>query len=152
PSFAHMLDVRLEVDGVDAVTADIAYGGMYFAIVDAHQLGLTIAPEHARGFVDLADRIRRAAQDQLTVVHPDNPDIRDVTMVQFTEPYRGSGETTPNTCVMAAGRSDRSPTGTGTSARMAVLHARGEMSVGDTLVHSSIIGTKFTGTIKAETR
>jgi proline racemase len=151
PSFAQLLDATLEVDGLGEVTVDVAYGGMYYAIVDTHQLGLSISAEHARDFVELADRIRTAAQAQLDVVHPDNPEIRDVTMVQFTEPYQGSGAVTPNTCVMAAGRSDRSPTGTGTSARMAVLHARGQMSVGDTLRHGSIIGTVFTGRIAAET-
>lgn len=150
-SFAHKLDARLEVDGLGTISVDIAYGGMYYAIVDLHELGLTVAPEHARTFVDIADRIRTAAQAQLEIVHPDNPEIRDVTMVQFAEPYRGSETATPNTCVMAAGRSDRSPTGTGTSARMAVLHARGQMAVGDRLIHSSIIGTEFTGRILGET-
>ena len=151
PSFAQLLDATLEVEGVGEVIVDVAYGGMYYAIVDAAQLGLPVTPEHARAFVGFADRIRTAAQAQLEVVHPDNPGIRDVTMVQFTEPYRGSDEVTPNTCVIAAGRSDRSPTGTGTSARMAVLHARGQMAVGDRLRHGSIIGTVFEGRIGAQT-
>ena len=150
PSFAHTLDAQLDVDGLGPLTVDVAYGGMYYAIVDADRLGLRVASDNARTFVDLADRIRIAAQEQLEVVHPENPGIRDVTMVQFAEAYRGPDEPTPNTCVMAAGRSDRCPTGTGTSARMAVLHARGHMSVGDTLIHSSIIGTTFTGTIASE--
>ena len=74
-----------------------------------------------------------------------------MSIVQFDQPYQGPGKATRNTCIVAPGRSDRSPTGTGTCARMAVLHARGRMSVGDTLVHSSIIGTEFEGRILAET-
>ncbi len=152
PAFAHVLDAELDVAGIGKLTVDIAYGGMYFAIVDVDALGLRVAPEHARTFVDLADRIRIAAQEQLEIVHPENPEIRDVTMVEFTEAYRGPDAVTPNTCVMAAGRSDRSPCGTGTSARMAVLHARGVIPVGGRLIHGSIIGTEFIGTVKAETR
>lgn len=85
-SFAHKLDARLEVDGLGTISVDIAYGGMYYAIVDLHELGLTVAPEHARTFVDIADRIRTAAQAQLEIVHPDNPEIRDVTMVRSPSP------------------------------------------------------------------
>jgi proline racemase len=151
PCFAHALDAELDVAGLGRISVDVAYGGMYYAIVDTAALGLAVRPENARTFVELADRIRVAARQQLEIVHPENPDIRDVTMIQFAEPYRGSGAVTPNTCVLAAGRSDRSPTGTGTSARMAVLHARGAMAVGDTLVHASILGTEFTGTILRET-
>ena len=151
PSFAHELDAELEVEGLGRIRVDVAYGGMYYAIVDTLALGLPVTIGNAREFVAVADRIRVAAQQQLEIVHPENPDIRDVTMIQFAEPYRGSEEVTPNTCVLAAGRSDRSPTGTGTSARMAVLHARGAMRVGDRLVHGSITGTEFTGTIEAET-
>ncbi len=151
PAFAHELDAPLEVEGFGPLRVDVAYGGMYYAIVDTERVGLDVTPTNARAFVDLADRIRRAAQAQLDIVHPENPDIRDVTMVQFAQPYQGSDSVTPNTCVLAAGRSDRSPTGTGTSARMAVLRARGQMRVGDRLIHGSITGTEFVGTVKADT-
>jgi proline racemase len=151
PSFVYRLDAELDVAGVGRVVADIAYGGMNYAIVDAAQFGFRIEVAEARELAELADRIRLAARSQLEIVHPVNPGIRDVTMVQFAGPYQGSGQVTRNTCVIAPGRSDRSPTGTGTSARMAVLHARGQMAVGDSLVHSSIIGSTFTGTIKAVT-
>ena len=71
--------------------------------------------------------------------------------MQFDRPFEGAGQVTRNTCIVAPGRSDRSPTGTGTCARMAVLHARGQMQVGDGMVHESIIGSRFTGTIAGET-
>jgi proline racemase len=151
PSFVYQLDAELDVAGIGTVPADVAYGGMNYAIVDAVKLGLKVDASEARELAVLADKIRVAARSQLEIVHPANPAIRDVTMVQFAGPYQGPGRVTRNTCVLAPGRSDRSPTGTGTSARMAVLHARGHMNVGDTLIHSSIIGSEFVGTIKAET-
>jgi proline racemase len=151
PSFVYQLDAELDVAGIGTVLADVAYGGMNYAIVDAVKLGLKVDASEARELAVLADKIRVAARSQLEIVHPANPAIRDVTMVQFAGPYQGPGRVTRNTCVLAPGRSDRSPTGTGTSARMAVLHARGHMNVGDTLIHSSIIGSEFVGTIKAET-
>jgi proline racemase len=151
PSFVYQLDAELDVAGIGTVLADVAYGGMNYAIVDAAKLGLKVDASEARELAVLADKIRVAARSQLEIVHPANPAIRDVTMVQFAGPYQGPGRVTRNTCVLAPGRSDRSPTGTGTSARMAVLHARGHMNVGDTLIHSSIIGSEFVGTIKAET-
>ena len=97
------------------------------------------------------EQIRLAAREQLDVVHPENPGIRGVSIVQLNRPFEGIGRVTRNTCIVAPGRSDRSPTGTGTSARMAVLHARCQMSVGDTMIHESLIGSQFRGRIISET-
>jgi proline racemase len=151
PCFAHTLDAQLEVQGVGRIAVDVAYGGMFFAIVDAARLGFEVLPSEARALAELGEKIRLAARTQLDIEHPENPGIRGVSIVQFDQPYQGSGKATRNTCIVAPGRSDRSPTGTGTCARMAVLHARKQMAVGDTLVHSSIIGTEFQGRILAET-
>lgn len=147
PAFVERLDARLEVDGLGQIVCDVAYGGMMYAIVDAERFGLSIVPDEARRIAELADRIRIAARDQLPVSHPDFPDIRHVSMIQFARPFEGVGKATRNTCVCAPGRSDRSPTGTGTSARMAVLEARGLMKVGDAMTHESIIGSQFHGRI-----
>lgn len=152
PSFVHGLDLPIEVKGLGRVRIDVAYGGMFFAIVDAAALGYEVQPSEARALAELGEQVRVAARDQLEVVHPDNPGIRGVSIVQFDQPFQGSGKVTRNTCIVAPGRADRSPTGTGTCARMAVLHARGQMAVGDELVHSSVIGTEFRGRIKATTR
>ncbi len=152
PCFAHLLDARIEVEGVGTLVIDVAYGGMYFAIVDATQLGYRVDPSEARELAVLGEKIRLAARSQLDVVHPENPGIRGVSIVQFGQPYQGTGKVTRNSCVVAPGRADRSPTGTGTCARMAVLHARSLMAVGDELIHSSVIGSEFRGRIKAETR
>ena len=151
PCYAHALDARLRVPGIGEIEVDIAYGGMFFAIVDAFRLGFRLEPSEARALAELGEKIRVAAREQLEVVHPENPGIRGVSIVQFGQPFQGSGKVTRNTCIVAPGRADRSPTGTGTSARMAVLHARGQMVVGDELVHSSVIGSQFRGRIKGTT-
>ncbi|GAO38663.1 putative proline racemase [Sphingomonas changbaiensis NBRC 104936] len=147
PCFVDRLDASIEVDGVGPVKLDVAYGGMFFAIVDAGQFGLAVDPENARRLAELGEKIRIAAREQLDVVHPENPAIRGVSIVQFTEPFQGAGKATRNTCIVSPGRSDRSPTGTGTSARLAVLHARGQIQVGEPMAHSSIIGSRFEGRI-----
>lgn len=147
PAFATVLGGALEVEGHGTIPLDIAYGGMFFGIVDAQALGFQIRPDEARDLATLGEKIRHAAREQFDVVHPDFPNVRGVSIVQFAMPFQGPGNVTRNTCIVAPGRSDRSPTGTGTSARMAVLQARGSMGQGDVLIHESIIGSRFTGQI-----
>lgn len=149
PAFAAVLDGALEVQGHGTIPLDIAYGGMFFGIVDAQALGFQVVPDEARDLAILGEKIRKAAREQFDVSHPDFPNVRGVSIVQFAMPFQGSGAVTRNTCIVAPGRSDRSPTGTGTSARMAVLQARGLMGVGDRLIHESIIGSRFIGEILA---
>ena len=151
PSFVDRLDAALTVEGFGTVSVDVAYGGMWYAITNATRLGFRIEPEEARELAVAGERIRLAARAQLNVVHPENPDIAGVSIVQFDRPFAGVGQVTRNTCIVAPGRSDRSPTGTGTCARMAVLHARGTMRVGDSMIHESIIGSRFKGTIGGAT-
>jgi proline racemase len=151
PCFVDRLDTRIEVAGVGTLTIDVAYGGMFYAMLDAGRLGYAIAADEARDLAVLGEKVRQAAREQLTVVHPENPGISGVSIVQLHRAFEGVGQTTRNTCIVAPGRSDRSPTGTGTCARLAVLHARGQMKVGDHMVHESIIGSRFKGTIAGET-
>ncbi len=153
PSLALKLAVPLEIPGHGTTTIDIAYGGMIFAIADAKALGFAISPDEARDLAVLGEKIRLAAREQHPVAHPEQPDIRDVSIVQFagTLQKASGGWRAVNTCIVSPGRSDRSPTGTGTCARMAVLHATGTMKVGETLTHASIIGSEFHGTILGET-
>jgi proline racemase len=151
PCFVDQLDAVLDVTGYGSVTVDVAFGGMFYAIVDATKLGFEVVAAEARELAVLGEAVRLAARAQLDVVHPENPGIRDVSIVQLNRPFAGVGVATRNTCIVAPGRSDRSPTGTGTCARMAVLHARGQMHVGDMMQHESLIGSLFTGTIVAET-
>ena len=151
PCFADRLDAPLEVDGLGTLTVDVAFGGMWYAIADAGALGFALVP--SRGARPLAGRraIRVAAREQLPCVHPENPAIAGVSIVQIAEPWRGVGAVTKNAVVVAPGRLDRSATGTGLSARMAALHARGSMQVGDAMTHASVIGSTFDGRIVAET-
>jgi proline racemase len=151
PSFVDRLDAAVEVPGLGTVAVDVAYGGMFFAIVDATKLGFRVDPSEARQLAALGEQIRLAAREQLDVVHPENPGIRGVSIVQLGRSFEGIGKVTRNTCIVAPGRSDRSPTGTGTCARMAVLHARGQMAVGDSMIHESLIGSQFRGRIVSAT-
>lgn len=151
PAFVDVLDATIEVQGVGSITLDVAYGGMFYAMVDATKLGFEVVANEARDLAVLGEKVREAAREQLSVVHPENPGINGVSIVQLHRPFEGVGQVTRNTCIVAPGRSDRSPTGTGTCARMAVLHARGSMKVGDTMTHESLIGSHFTGRIVRET-
>jgi len=151
PSFVDRLDARIEVEGLGTISVDVAYGGMFYALVDAAALGFEIRPEEARELAALGEKVRLAARAQLDVVHPENPDIRGVSIVQFHTPFKGAGTAARNTCIVSPGRSDRSPTGTGLSARLAVLFARGLMKVGESFSHLSIIGSRFDGRVAAQT-
>jgi trans-L-3-hydroxyproline dehydratase len=151
PSFAGELDARVEVEGLGTLTVDVSYGGMWYAIADASALGFAIEPHEARDLAATGERIRVAAREQLQCVHPEEPDIAGVSIVQIAAPWRGVGEVTRNAVAVAPGRLDRSATGTGLSARIAVLHARGLMRVGDSMTHASPIGSTFDGRIVSET-
>jgi proline racemase len=151
PCFAEHLDAALEVDGLGTLTVDVAFGGMWYAIADAHALGFALEPHEARDLSDAGERIRAAARDQLPCAHPGNPDIAGVSIVQIAEPWRGVGKTSKNAVVVSPGRLDRSATGTGLSARMAALHAKGLMHAGDAMTHASVIGSTFDGRIVSET-
>jgi proline racemase len=150
PSFAERLDAQLEVEGLGTITVDVAYGGMWYAIADAQALGFLLEPSEARELSLVGERIRVAAREQLECTHPENPAIAGVSIVQIAEPWRGVGEVTKNAVVVSPGRLDRSATGTGLSARMSVLHARGLMRVGDEMTHASVLGSTFDGRIVEE--
>ncbi len=150
PCFADRLDAPLEVEGVGTLTVDVAYGGMWYAIADARALGFELAPGEARDLSRVGELIRAAAREQLPVVHPENADIAGVSIVQIAEPWQGIGRVSKNAVVVAPGRLDRSATGTGLSARLAALHARGRMHVGHSMTHASVIGSTFEGRIVRE--
>ena len=150
PCFADAIDAPLEVDGLGSIAVDVAYGGMWYAIADAHRLGFALTPDEARDLSAMGTRIHAAAREQLHPVHPDNPGIAGVSVVQLAEPWQGVGKVSRNAVVVAPGRLDRSATGTGLSARIAALHARGLMRSGDSMTHASVIGSTFDGRIVRE--
>ena len=151
PCFADSIDAALEVEGLGTITVDVAFGGMWYAIADAAALGFALEPAEARELSRVGELIRLAAREQLPCAHPENPEIAGVSIVEIAEPWRGVGAVSKNAVVVAPGRLDRSATGTGLSARMAALHARGLMGAGDGMTHASVIGSAFDGRIVSET-
>ncbi len=153
PAFANHLGRMVEVAGLGTLKVDVGYGGMTYVIVDAQALGFGITPDEARELCELGQRIKSAAAEQLPSPHPLNPLIKGITQTEFVLPLRRENGvlTSRNTVIVSPGRCDRSPCGTGTSARLAVMHARGEIGVGETFVHESIIGSRFTSRIEALT-
>jgi len=150
PCFADRIDAPLEVPGIGTLAVDVAFGGMFYAIADASVLGFALEPSEARDLSRVGEQIRVAAREQLPVAHPENQEIAGISIVQIAEPWRGVNAVTKNAVVVAPGRLDRSATGTGLSARIAALHARGSMHVGDAMTHASVIGSTFDGRIVRE--
>ncbi len=144
-SFADRLGATIEVEGLGTLTVDTAYGGDSFVIVDAEALGFSIVPGEARDLAELGMRITAAANEQLGFTHPENPDWDHISFCQFAGPLHAERGvlTGPNAVAIRPGKIDRSPTGTGCSARMAVLHATGRMKADDTYRARSILGTEF---------
>ncbi len=153
-SFADQLDVTLEVAGVDTLTVDTAYGGDSFVIVDASALGFQIKPDEAQDIAEIGTRITLAANEQLGFNHPANTDWNHISFCEIALPL-GDEQGIPvsrNAVVIDPGKLDRSPCGTGCSARMAALHAKGKMKVGDRMVGRSIIDSRFDCASVSETK
>ena len=149
PSCVLALDQNVEVAGLGTVICDVAYGGMIYALTDASKLGFQIEPSEARDLVDVGEKIKRAAAAQVPAVHPTNPEIHTINQMLWAGPlHKTDGHRiSRNAVIVSPGRIDRSPCGTGTSARLAVMHARGQIRIGERLIHESIIGTRFTGRV-----
>ncbi len=145
PSFAEKLDAELELEGVGTLTVDIAYGGDSFVLVDARSLGFEVVPDEAQQLAQMGRKITLAANEQFGFQHPVHSEWKSISFCQFTLPVeRNDGVLTGrNTVSIDPGKLDRSPCGTGCSARMAVLHAKGEMNLGERFVAHSVIGSRF---------
>jgi proline racemase len=152
-SFAHRLGVPLEVDGLGTITVDTAFGGDSFVLVDAEVLGFSLTPDEARDMAVVGRAVAAAANVQIGFEHPTLPEWRHFSFCFLTGRLeRVDGVlSSRNACVIDPGKIDRSPTGTGCSALMAVLHAEGLMQVGEEYVGRSIIESRFTGRIEEET-
>ena len=163
PAFAVHLDAAVEVPTVGEVRVDVAWGGMFYAIAEAARFGLTIAPEHGRRLARFGAMVKQAAREQLEAVHPENPEIRQASIGQLAGPWDRERRTASNAVSVATGEVDwerpetwtgaldRSPCGTGTSARMAVLHAKGELGIGEDFRNFGPVGTVFVGRLLRET-
>ncbi|MEM7133774.1 MAG: proline racemase family protein [Chloroflexota bacterium] len=163
PAFAAHLDAEIEVPHLGKVTVDVAWGGMWYAIAEAESLGIELIPGNGAEITRISAMIRAAAAEQLPVTHPENPDIKNVSISQLSAPPTHPTANRKNAVTVASGTLDweqpgtwtgvldRSPCGTGTCARMAALHAKGQLSLHEKFVHESIIGTLFTGQLIEET-
>ena len=150
PSFSYGLDLSVDVPGIGTVPYDMAFGGNFYAIVDAEALGVEFARDNGDAILSRGMQLMAAINEADSPVHPADPAIRGCKHVQVVAP--GSDEKhSRHAMVISPGWFDRSPCGTGTSARMAQLHARGLMGLGDELVNESFIGTRFIGRIVEET-
>ncbi|MFA3920504.1 trans-3-hydroxy-L-proline dehydratase [Ruegeria hyattellae] len=149
PSFAGDMGVPLEVPGIGQITVDTAFGGDSFVVVDAAGLGFDLVASEAKALADLGVTITNAANDRLTFHHPTNSDWKHFSFCLFAGPIMREGIhlTTSAAVAIQPGKIDRSPTGTAVSARMALLHARGEMQVGETFMARSILNSEFQGRI-----
>ena len=164
PAFAVHLDAAVEVPQLGTVTVDVAWGGMFYVIADAESLGLKLTPDEGHDIARVSEMIKAAAREQLPVVHPDNPEIVDVTIAQLSGPpshpdaHRknvvtvSTGELDWNRPATWTGVLDRSPCGTGTCAKMAVLHAKGQLGLNEDFHHEGVLGTIFTGRLIEETQ
>ncbi|MFJ9708758.1 proline racemase family protein [Streptomyces sp. NPDC101234] len=164
PAFAAHLDAVIDVPELGRVTVDVGWGGMFYVIADVRQFkGLRLTPSHGREITRVSSLILRAAQEQLPVEHPEYPGI-GITISQLSGPTDNPATDRKNAVTVASGpvdfadpatwtgSIDRCPCGTGTCARMATLHAKGELRLGERFRHEGILGTVYTGELIKETK
>ena len=149
-SYSHALDATVDVPGIGSVRCDLAYGGNFYAIVDAEQLGLRLDKAESRRLLDTGLAVMAAVDEQCRPQHPERPEIQGCRHVQVVGPD-STARHSRHAMVIHPGWFDRSPCGTGTAARMAQLHARGELRFCDDFVNESFIGSRFTGRLVGET-
>jgi trans-L-3-hydroxyproline dehydratase len=147
PSFVVELDAQVDVAGLGAVRYDLAFGGAFYAHVQAEDLGLRCDGAHAARLVDAGMAIKRAVMAARDIVHPVEADLGFLYGTILIDRSPSPGADSRNVCIFADGEVDRSPTGTGVSARMAIHHARGDVRIGEPYVIESIVGSRFTGRV-----
>ncbi len=164
PAFVTHLGASVEVPTLGTVSVDVAYGGMFYVIADAEPLGFRLTPDEGRDIVRVSEMIKAAAAEQLRVVHPEQPGFAGISIAQLSGPPHDAANHRRNVVTVSTGKLDwdrpstwtgaidRSPCGTGTSAKMAILHARGELRLDEDFRHEGILGTVFTGRLVEETR
>ena len=152
PSFVTALDQTVHVDGIGEVSYDLAYGGAFYAFVDADKHGIDLGPENVQEHIQKGMAIKNAVKKSSSKIkHPFEPEMSFLYGTIFISQNAKNGGDNRNICIFAEGEVDRSPTGSGVSARMAIHHARGEMKIGQPpMIIESILGSKFKGSIIEE--
>jgi 4-hydroxyproline epimerase len=143
--------VKIDVPGFGPLSVDVAYGGNFYAIVEPQGPYRGLDALGAAGILSLSPVVRGLVREHIEPVHPLDPSIRGVSHVLWADAPKGEGAQARNAVFYGDKAIDRSPCGTGTSARMAQLHARGKLKLGEDFVHESYIGSRFTGRVEAET-
>ena len=151
PSFVLLAGQEVQVPGLGSVRYDVAFGGAFYAFVDATEVGLTLGPESFQQLIDKGMAIKRAVMAAGGITHPFEKALSFLYGTIFTGVPLSDGADSRNVCIFADGEVDRSPTGTGVSARAAIHRARGELGVGEEMVIESIIGSRFTVRVLEET-
>lgn len=152
PSFLYKTDVDVDVPGLGRVTVDIAYGGNFYAILPVESVGLEVVRENASELIRCGTDIWRAVNEQVEIHHPEEPAIDCVNYVEFSAPATHPKATMKNAVVVPPTGMDRSPCGTGTSAKMATLYAKGKLGLNEEFVHESIIGSLYYGELIEKTQ
>ncbi len=164
PAFATHIDAPVEVPTLGTIKVDVAYGGMFYAIADAGQFGLRLTPDEGADITRITEMVKAAAAEQLPVVHPHNPGFAGITIAQLSGPPHNAANSMRNCVTVSTGKLDwdkpstwtgvidRSPCGTGTCARMATLHSRGQLGLNEDFRHEGVLGTVFTGRLLEETQ
>jgi len=152
PSFLYKPDVQLSIASLGSVGLDVSFGGNFFALVDASQLGIKVEPVNTQRLIDIGIKIKNAVNEEMRVNHPLLKYINKVELVELHGEPRHPEAHSKNIVVFGVGQADRSPCGTGTSARMAEMHAKGKLKLNEEFVNESIAGTVFRGRLVEETR
>ncbi|MFW6140378.1 MAG: proline racemase family protein [Acidobacteriota bacterium] len=152
PSFVYLKDQRIQVPDLGWVNYDIGFGGAFYAFCKAEEWGVTLKPKHCDRLISLGRSMKKAVMDSVDIRHPFEEELGYLYGTIITGPPEKSFNHSRNVCVFADGEVDRSPTGTGVSARAAIHYSRGEMKRGETLVIESLIGTEFKVSIKKVTK
>lgn len=148
PAFLLARDQTIELPGFGAISFDIAYGGAFYALANCHQFGLQFGRDWVRDFVDAATALTGKLKAEFPLSHPDHADLAFLYGTILTDGKDAfSGEATKNICVFAEAEVDRSPTGSGVTARLAAMHAKGEIEIGQTRTFESIAGSRFSGAV-----
>ena len=151
PSFVLARNDSIDVPGMGPIRYDIAFGGAFYSFVRAEDVGVSCAPADYRALIDKGMAIKRAVLAARKIEHPFEPDLSFLYGTIFVGPAHSPDAHSSNVCIFAEGEVDRSPTGTGVSARLALHHARGEIKLGERIVIESILGSRFSGRVVEET-
>ncbi len=152
PSFLYLKDLTVSTPSFGELTVDVAFGGAFYAYLDAAQAGLSVVPAQANRLTELGDEVKHAVMASVSIEHPLVPELNTLYGTIIAGPPRDEANHQANICVFAEREVDRSPTGTGTSGRVAQLVARGRLAMGEELRNESIVGSVFTGRAVSATR